>query len=161
MWACIKECWNGLPTPPPLYNHTRFWDTNAYFVRGPDSNPSNTCWEYEYDYTHTGGEKVAFNFFERWLHVKRKGAKKASSSHTAAESRSNASLTHLSGQPTNQLTSTVPNRNNYWRKQHITSNHKYHNWHSIYVLCLFLTRLLNLYEVHANDFTIQLLWNTD
>ena len=36
MWACIKECWNGLPTPPPPYNHTRFWDTNAYFVRGPD-----------------------------------------------------------------------------------------------------------------------------
>ena len=72
-WAWIKERWNGLPRYPLPYNHTRFWDTNAYFVRDPicstpgtESTTANT----HGDLLVMGEKRSAFNFLGR--EVKRK-----------------------------------------------------------------------------------------
>ena len=96
-WAWIKERWNGLPRYPLPYNHTRFWDTNAYFVRDPicstpgtESTTANT----HGDLLVMGEKRSAFNFLGREGGEKKERGR-AGSSHTE-ETRSNDSLSHLS-----------------------------------------------------------------
>ena len=166
-WAWIKECWSGLPPypttppPPPPYNHTRFWDTNAYFVRGPDRiRPTPVESTNINALIHRGRKKRHWTF----LRVEKSRGERNRVFPHSREQIKRLSDSSLDNQPTDQY---CANRTNYQRKQPIFWTNKI-TQQSMDVLKLsysaasiYVSNLITVYQIYANYWTIQLCWNTD